>query len=207
MERVQVLAQPIYLRVFVEDELGRALIDRILREYGNKFAWDISVVNGFGNIKKRIKQYNAAARRCPMLILIDLDKTSCACLIIQEWLPEGAHHNLLFRIAVREVESWVMADRETLAIYLSVAETIIPAAPEMVDDPKKCIIEIARRSKKRNIREALLPKPNSMASVGREYNSVLTQYVYNNWRPEVARINCESLDRTMRRLEQFQPQY
>ena len=207
MTRMQRPHQPVCLNVFVEDDLGAALIRRIIQEYGDKFAEPIlRVTSGFGAIKRQIQKYNEAARRCPMLICTDLDNSNCAPAKIAEWLPNGIHPNLMLRIAVREVESWVMADRETFAGYLHVPETIVPVNPEAEPDPKKRLIDIARRSRKRTLREALVPKANSQAKVGRDYNGTLIQYVQYDWRPSIARTNSDSLDRTMRRLASFQIQ-
>ncbi|MDF2210039.1 hypothetical protein L1F28_15070 [Arthrospira platensis NCB002] len=41
------------------------------------------------------------------LVLTDLDKSECPLAIINEWLKsQPKHPNLLFRVAVKEVESW-----------------------------------------------------------------------------------------------------
>lgn len=56
-----------------------------------------------------MKGFNFAARLTPFLVLADLDRIECAPKLIRDWLPVEKHPNPVFRVAVREVESWVQA--------------------------------------------------------------------------------------------------
>jgi hypothetical protein len=67
--------------------------------------------NGKADLHKKIKGYNNAARHAPWLVLVDLDDESCAFSLCQSWLPVPARY-LCFRVAVRQVEAWLMADAE-----------------------------------------------------------------------------------------------
>jgi hypothetical protein len=98
--------------------------------------------------------------------LTDLDQHGCAPEIIKGWLREQPHGNLVFRVAVREVEAWLLADRVGFAKFLDVSIDLLPQEPDEVLDPKQTLINLARRSRIRSLREALVPRERSTAVQG-----------------------------------------
>ncbi|RLF63060.1 MAG: hypothetical protein DRN33_04790, partial [Thermoplasmata archaeon] len=77
-------------------------------------------------LRKKIEGYNNAARRSPWVVLVDLDHDEeCAPLLRNEWLPQPAS-KMCFRIAVREVEAWLLADRKGIASFLGVSQSAVP---------------------------------------------------------------------------------
>ncbi len=80
-------------------------------------------------LKERIGGCNNASRHAPWVVLVDLDTDAdCAPPFRATWLPHPAPH-MCFRVAVRAVEAWLMADAETLARFLSVAQKKVSADP------------------------------------------------------------------------------
>lgn len=162
---------------------------------------------GYGYIKNNIVGFNEASKGMPYLILTDLDQRKCAPSMIREWLPVSRNHNLIFRIAVKEVESWVLADREGFAGFLGIAQNKVPENPDELDDPKAHLIQLAKSSRKRAMREDLVPKAGSTARQGPAYNERLAMFVREYWNPEAARIASPSLEKTLKSLEEFTPQW
>ena len=117
---------------------------------------------------------------------------------------------MCFRVAVREVEAWLLGDHEKLATFLGVAVSRIPRDPEAEMDPKTTMVELARRSRRREIREDMVPRPESGRDVGPAYASRLIEFVVGgevSWRLDVASRSSESLRRClacMRRLVEAQ---
>jgi len=161
--------------------------------------------NGKSFLRKQINGYNNAARYSPWVVLVDLDRDAeCAPAIYEEWVPDPAHH-LCFRVAVREVEAWLMADVETIASFLSVARSRLAVSPEQILEPKIEMVNLARHSRRREIREDMVPRERSGRQVGPAYASRLMEYVETRWRPQVAAQGAESLKRAigcLRRLIQ-----
>lgn len=161
--------------------------------------------NGKAFLRKQINGYNNAARYSPWVVLVDLDRDAeCAPPLCGEWIPDPAHH-LCFRVAVREIEAWLMADAETLASFLSVARSRLAVDPEQILEPKIEMVNLARHSRRREIREDMVPRERSGRQVGPAYASRLMEYVETRWRPEVAAQGAESLRRAidcLRRLIQ-----
>lgn len=143
----------------------------------------------------------------PYLILTDLDMRECAPSMIREWLPVARNHNLIFRIAVREVESWLLADRFGFAKFLGIARDKLPKNPDDLSDPKAHLINLARISRKRDLREDILPKVRSTAKQGPAYNERLVSFVREAWNPSKARQHSSSLESTLKALEVFAPQW
>lgn len=116
----------------------------------------------------------------------------------------GKKGRMCFRVAVRETEAWLMADCERLAQFLGVRRSWIPGDPEAVDDPKTTLVDLARRSRRRDIREDMVPRAGSGRSVGPAYNSRLIEFATDRlrgWRPDVAAAGADSLARCRRCID------
>ncbi len=194
-----------------EDDLSLEVVLRILRSRGvvsSDKRFSVGTLfhgRGFGNLKRNISGFNNASKGMPYLILTDLDREECAPIMIKEWLPETRNPNLIFRIAVREVESWVLADRVAFAKFLGISQRKIPQEPDELLDPKAYLIDLARDSRKRALREDIVPKHGSTAKQGPAYNERLVSFVQEAWNPSVARQFSPSLERTIRAIELFTP--
>jgi hypothetical protein len=83
----------------------------------------------------------------------------------------------LLRAVVPELESWLIADRAGLAVWLGIAVATIPPEPERLTDPKQALVNLARRSRHARLREALAPPQGSSHSVGPGYASLIEEFV------------------------------
>jgi len=157
---------------------------------------------GLGYIKSSISRFNEACRMAPYLALADFMDTRCSCPpeVVSNWLPHKSPR-MLFRLAVNELESWLMADRVGLGKFLGIDPMKLPARPEQLSDPKRFVVNLARRSKSPKIQAALVPPVGSTAQVGRLYTSEMKRFVRDHWDRQAARINAPSLDRCLRSLE------
>jgi hypothetical protein len=99
-----------------------------------------------------------------------------------------------------EVESWVLADRAQFSSFLSVPEHRIPANTDQIPQPKEFIVTLARRSRRKDIREDLVPAVGSTAPVGPAYNPRLAAFVVDSWDPTAASGASPSLARAVERL-------
>jgi hypothetical protein len=188
-----------------EDALTEALILRVLPvEYATK---TIYRSGGYGYLKKSVSGFNNAAKGVPFLVGTDLDKYECPLALINDWLAQPKHHNLLIRVAVREAEAWTLADRDSFASFLGINVERVPADVESLPNPKETLIQLARESRKRQLREDICPRPKSTSKIGPNYNPRLCSFVAESWNPAVARLNSPSLHRTMNRLSDFRPRW
>jgi len=146
---------------------------------------------------KRLPNYNKAAQFTPWFAIVDLDMDApCPPQATEQWLPTPAR-GMRFRVAVRAIEAWLMADRENMAKFLVVTPSKIKHNIDLDPNPKETLINIARTSHSRSIREDLVPRQSSGAKVGPLYVPRLTEFVENLWRPDVAANESESLRRCM----------
>jgi hypothetical protein len=99
-----------------------------------------------------------------------------------------------------EIESWVIADRDRLAAFLHVQAHRIPNDPDSIPQPKEFIVNLARRARRREIREDLVPRPGSTAAVGPAYNARLIEFVELSWNAVEAATLSPSLARAIKRL-------
>jgi len=186
----------------VEDPLSEAVARRVL---GAVFVHSSIALclglKGKGYLKKKAENLNKAAKGSPVFLLADQDSPkSCPADLIRSWLRSPRHPNLFFRVAVMEVESWVMADRESFANFLSIPRERIPSDTDAILQPKEFLVSLARRSKSRRLREDLIPAPGATSIVGPAYNPQLTFYVKQLWNPEAAATVSGSLRRAIQRL-------
>lgn len=161
------------------------------------------VAGGKGTLDQKLAGYNRAAKGMRWLVLRDLDHDAdCAPDLVRERLSHPSSR-MLFRVAVREVEAWLLADASGVAGFLGVAESRVPTRPEELDDPKQELIRIARRSRKRAVRDAIVPREGSGAVEGPLYITTITEFALLHWRPDEAAGRSESLRRCMARLRDW----
>ena len=193
----------IYITSIYEDAVTHQVILKIYDHLGVFTEYRAIPCNGKGKIKKQIKAYNNAAQYGYYFIIADLDNEyDCAPLLINDWLPDTRSKRLLFRIAVHEVESWLLADRENFAAFFSINKKLIPQEPDNIMDPKLTVISLAKKSRKREIRDAIVPV-DSYASIGPEYNNKLQNFVYSFWDINSARKYSPSLNKAVKSLEKI----
>jgi len=198
------MSEGLIINLAFEDPLHEAVLRKIFSQLGFSVGRCFSH-GGSGYLKTKIKGFNHAARVTPFLVLTDLDRIDCAPILISDWLPFTRHPNLLFRVAVREIESWVLAHREAFAKYLGVTQNKIPLNVDEVIDPKQFLTNLARTSKYRSIREAIVPRPGSSAKQGPDYNGTLAAFVNDHWDANIAALNSPSLMKMINALVSFKP--
>lgn len=197
----------IYLTLAVEDVLSE-VVAKTLIEQSQKNYHVIHCLRrgGFGYLKSKIKTFNTAAKKIPFFVLTDQDSVNeCPSDKIASWLNQPRSPNMIFRIAVMEVESWVMADREAFARFLSIPLTRIPQETDSILNPKEFLISLAKKSRSSRLRMDLVPPRGSTSKQGPDYNSQLTRFVREYWDAHLARNNSKSLNRALMRLEEFKP--
>lgn len=187
-----------------EDALAEAVAERLILDTGGALRVDVKLPGkGAGNLKKKLPELIGVAYSLPVLLITDLDRVACAPLLISTWKGSRKFpQDLLFRVAVREVESWLMADADALANWLNIKFTKIPSAPDTLADPKRTLLELAKKAP-RAIREGLIKAPGAVASQGLGYNAVLGQFVRENWRAERAALRSPSLARARQRINEL----
>ena len=189
------------LSVVVEGITDEVVVIRILEECGLKMGV-VRGLKGRSSIEKGITGYNNAVKRSPWFVLVDLDQDSCAGELCQSWLPNPSPLMCL-RVVIREVESWLLADAVRLAGFLKVSPTLLPDSPESLADPKRTLVNLARRSRSVKIRDGLVPRIASGRVVGELYTSLVTEFVMDRekgWRPAHAAQSAPSLDRCIKAI-------
>ncbi len=193
----------------VEDSLGEATARRLLAVFRPDLGAPDTVLGLKGNeyLRAKCRALNSAAAHMPVMLLADQDvPTRCPPRLISEWLGRGPTSRLFFRVAVMEVESWVMADREAFAALVGIPAHRVPTDTDSIPDPKQFLVNLARRSRIRRIRDGLVPARRSTAQVGPAYNALLVEFVNRTWDPDAARMASPSLRRTVVRLrDAFRP--
>lgn len=138
----------------------------------------------------------------PILMLVDFKDTGLECppAVVTAWLPQPST-NLLLRVVVPMIESWLLADREGLAAFLGVSPALLPTMPETLINPKQALVNLARKSRRKSVRAALAPAKGASALVGPEYVVALQEFVVQVWDVERAKLSAPSLQRAITRLQ------
>jgi hypothetical protein len=186
----------------VEDAVSEALVRRLIAEVRPDLTLhQVMRKNGKGYIRSKARALNRTAHSVPVFILVDQDRYDpCPADLIREILPVPHGPRLLFRVAVMEAESWLLADANHLATFLGVSRGHMPAAPDEVSQPKEMIVALAARSQTRAIRDDLVPRPGDLRKVGAAYNPRLISFIENEWDVNAAAAVSPSLRRAVDRL-------
>lgn len=187
------------VNLLVEGLLDETVMARVLRHVGLEVG-NVYGRSGRNQLLSRLEAYNRAARNFRWVTLIDLESdTRCTPQFARETLPLPSPC-MCFRVAVRSVEAWLMADRDGLAGFLQIPVDAIPHAPETLVRPKLDMVNLARRSRSSRVRRDMVPRPDSGSAQGPAYTSMLQEFVAGcdrPWRPDVAAEVAQSLRRCM----------
>jgi len=185
----------------IEDILQEIILLKLLKTY-RKDIQIVSISGKCGNlyIRDNIRTFNEASNFLPHIVLTDLDRKICAPQLKQEWINFEIHKNMLFRIAEKEIDAWILSDRESFASWMSISVNKIPFNTQEIEDPKQFIINLARKSRKRDVKD-IIPKGTAMQGPG--YNVLLQKFVLERWDAENAANYNASLKRTIDRLKVF----
>jgi len=199
---------PVPLNVAYEDSLSGVVIDALL----NVAAQDFAVGNRFtrggsGYLRRTIGGFNQAARGTPFLVLTDLDASPCAPDLLDEWLPDPRHPNLIFRVAATEVEAWLIGDRVRFAQFFGVPSAKIPGNVDAIEDPKAFIVNLVQTSRRSAIVRDMAPRAGSQRQTGPEFNIRMIEFAQSLWRARTAADHSDSLARALTALDTFQPQW
>lgn len=187
-----------------EDSLSEAVGYRLLAEVCPEFEVGLTFrKNGFGYLKANIEKFCNVAQRSPLLLITDLDKAKCAASLISKWMGAKSYpDNLVFRVAVREIEAWLLADHVGMGRLLVAGATNLPNDPDLLLDPKQVLLQLASKAP-RAVQNDLLVEPGAIASQGLGYNQRMGDFVRNTWDPKRAALCSDSLCRTLNRLRQM----
>jgi hypothetical protein len=192
------------LIVAIEDKLSEAVATKIAKHVlGEGVFLKLIVGNGFGALRKKLPSFRSASRQYPVWLLTDLDRCACPMALINQWTGGTAlPANFSFRVAVREIESWLLADRNEMAGFLGVSSAKIGRNPDAIDDPKRYLLNLAKTGR-RAIRDDLVPRRGSAASQGFGYNGRLCEFIEGTWSPDRASGESRSLEKAMARLSKL----
>jgi hypothetical protein len=192
----------VVLSAAVEGIVDQAVVERLSDELGFS-VYSFHGLKGKSYLKERIKAFNSAARFNPWLVLVDLDSGECAPKLRSDWLTTPSRL-MRFRVAVRAIETWLMADADTLSDFLHVRRAFLPANPDALENPKQSLVDLARRSNRAELRKDMVPRTGSGNNIGPAYSSRLIEYVSdhsNGWRPNQAARVSDSLRRCWASLQ------
>jgi hypothetical protein len=186
----------------VEGDPDEVVLRRLVHEAGGRVE-AVYGKTGKADLLRQLKAYNHAAVHAPWVVLVDLDRSAdCPPPVLPEWLPTPAPL-MCFRIVVRAIEAWLMADRERMAAFMGVPYVRVPHDPESLENPKDVMVSMASRSRHRAIVADMVPRPGSGRNVGPAYTSRLIEFATGLWRPDIAAERAESLQRSRAHLERM----
>lgn len=184
-----------------EDELSEAIGLRLLKDFLH-FPTSIQTLRrgGFGYIRSKMNSWCQLSHLQPVLIITDLDRAPCPALLKNQWIGTSTPgKNLVFRIAVKEIESWLLADHETIQLLVG-KKAQLPNNPDDLIDPKQHLLELSKKAP-RDIRYDLLKQEGSICSQGLGYNRRLAATVNRNWCPVRASERSPSLKKAILRIQ------
>jgi len=86
-----------------------------------------------------------------------------------------------FRIAVKEIESWILADRINFSNYLGIPVQRIPLITDEINNPKQFILNLSDKSKKSSLRNGMIFRHKDTLKPGPDYNA-------KNWQKKANRL-------------------
>jgi hypothetical protein len=190
------------VNIVVEGDSDAVIVGRVLTHVGLELG-STNIQRGKARLDKKLPAFNNAARHGRWLVLRDLDADApCASELVGRLLPNPAAHMRL-RIAVRAAEAWLIADRDNLMRFLKVGAQQMPTDSDDLADPKQALVNLARRSRDRSIRDDMVPEEGVSTRIGAGYVGRLIEFAANSWSPAIAATNSRSLRRCIETLTRW----
>ena len=126
-------------------------------------------------------------------------------MLVNAWLPARSPQ-MRFRVAVRQVEAWLLADADRFSTFFGVRRGRVPDHPDEVLDPKDKVVALVAGSTKPAIKADMVPRPGSGRRVGPAYAARLIEFVTreeNGWRLDHAASASPSLRRCVERVDEL----
>jgi hypothetical protein len=200
------------IHTLVEGLMHEAAADRIIKNAGHTPGACVMEKDP-AKLRAKALEVNQPSAGAIYMVLVDFIDTgrtgvnhwdwglTCPAQVVSEWVPDR-QPNLLFRIIVRELESWLLVDTENLQDFLRLKRGSAIEG-ELYVHPKATLLGIARRSRSKRMREALVDNPSSSTLMeGRLYTSEMVRFIQERWDISNARRRSPSLDKCCARLEE-----
>jgi len=144
------------------------------------------------------KKYENMSRNDGLVFAVtDLDRAPCASGLIQTKLGHTPFHRFILRIAAQQLESWLLADAPRIARYLLVPQNSVPRDPDRIQNPKQALVNVARKSRSRDIRSDMVPEEGLSGVVGKNYTRQMERFIEQHWQPLDAAAESPSLKRAI----------
>ena len=146
----------------VEDKLGEAVLLKILGSLGIEVSQSIGF-QGKGYLQNKAQNLNQASLGFPVIMLTDQDlPEQCPPRLLQDWVKGTQHPNFFLRIAVMEIESWIMADRSGITDFLAIPLNRIPQDTDAIPNPRNTLFPRHERVEKQGYGKTLSQNPEPL---------------------------------------------
>ena len=188
----------LYVSYAVEGKTDQPVAEKLLQASGLHL-YQRTIAKGKAKLDKKLPDLNRSAVRLAWLVIRDLDqddRNRCVPDLLVNLLDGRANDGMCFRLAVRSIEAWLMADSKAFADFFAVRRQL-PYRVDELNDPKTSLINLCRSSRRKAIREGVPPRQDSGRRVGPEYVAIVQEFVRRSWCPDRARRRSPSLDRAL----------
>jgi hypothetical protein len=194
-----------YINIAFEDILSEAVITRIL----SRFFPEARIARRFhgrgsGYLKLHLQAFVNGSRHIPYFVLIDSDRESCAKKFLTTLIKDKPPRQCMLRIAVHEVESWLLADFNNLLKSLKIQSgKCFYNNTDEIERPKEYILKIIDRGAPEVIKKSLIHASCGGATQGPGYNSFMVRFAMEQWNIDAALYHSESLKRAVECISNF----
>lgn len=84
-----------------------------------------------------------------------------------------------------------------MAEFLSVGLPLMPETPDDLPDPKTTLVNLARRSRRRDVKIQMVPEPGLSTTTGPGYSAFLIDFIRTKWNVNAAAQRSLSLRRCL----------
>lgn len=165
-------------------------------------AWTVAIdpINAGGVTKliPELPRYQAVAQHGQSVLCIADSDQHCPVTLVTKWLaPYPSAARFVLRLAVREAESWVLADRAGMNQHFKVPVGKLPHQPDELVDPKTDLLRYLAKYAPMALRREMVARSGASLRRGVGYNAGLRSFVASTWGPERAAGQSPSLQRAL----------
>ena len=195
--------------VYVEGKTDIPVVHAVMRAAG----WEceefiVKSLKGSKKLEARLREQARLPSPVLRIFMRDADG-DCPVDIRRRLLPKGSADTVVLRVCDDEIESWLLADDVGLSRFFNMPLAKVES-PNGVDAKERMLACVSKYGKK-NIKDFVRKESKSHGGrafiFGARYETILTQFITDEWNIDRAAKRSDSLKRALQRLGELHERF
>ena len=190
--------------VYVEGKTDIPVVHAVMRAAGwEREEFTVFALRGSAKLEARLREQASLPSPILRVFMRDADG-QCPVDIRKRLLPKGSADTVVLRVCDDEIESWLLADDVGFSRFFNMPLSKVES-PNGVDAKERmlgCVSRYGKRNIKEFVRQESKIRGGRAYIFGARYETILTQFITDEWNIDRAAQRSDSLKRALQRLSE-----